>query len=456
MPLRVENFTRTVTEHAVEFIAERAAARTAYIAAGETAPMPPWFFMMSWFHVHTPLFTNRTNRGRSKGGEFGDNVEEMDDSVGSIVGALEHHGFKNETIIFFTSDNGPYQEEGWDRSGRTNIVDGGGRLKGGKGQLYEGGVRMPGAVVWPGKIQAGAVSDTMVSSMDIFPTVVELAERGRGAVESDGVVPRDGRIIDGKSMLPVLTGATKQSQHDVFLHYCGFQIIAARVYGRWKVFWAMQKWYTNDPYNASICTQCCNGINPLSVPVTGAPATELCGCQDKDLTWLDSPVVFDMRHDRLEEHPLRNATSSWPADADGVTYADVITAANATRKRMMADIPAKPNKAGAGTCTQGIPSGSRQPCCPGCSEFTLLSKGCTHKGIFGKECTCGYSVIPQAHKKHFIARDIFDFSVHTVNQKNGMRKALDGEVSQRIQDRRLCYKETYGAKLKIGENIIIP
>jgi hypothetical protein len=65
-------------------------------------------------------------------------------------------------------------------------------------------------------------------------------------------------------------------------------------------------------------------------------------------------------------------------------------------------------------------------------------------------------VIPQAHKKHFIARDIFDFSVHTVNQKNGMRKALDGEVSQRIQDRRLCFKETYGAKLKIGENIIIP
>jgi arylsulfatase A-like enzyme len=392
MPLRVENFTRTVTDHAVEFIAERAAARAASAAAGQTAPLPPWFFMMSWFHVHTPLFTNRTNRGRSKGGRFGDNVEEMDDSVGAIVGALERYGFKNDTIIFFTSDNGPYQEEGWDRAGRTNIVEGGGggRLKGGKGQLFEGGVRMPGAVVWPGHIKAGAVSDTMVSSMDIFPTVVELAEQGRGAVDRDDdlLLFGGGQVIDGKSMLPVLTGATNRSQHDVFLHYCGFQIISARVYGRWKVFWAIQKWYTNDPYNASICVQCCNGVNPLSVPVTGAPATELCGCQDKDLTWLDTPVVFDMRHDRREEHPLTGG-GGWPADAGGVTYAQVIAAANATRKRMMADVPAKPNKAGAGVCTEGIPSGSRQPCCPGCSEFTLLSKGCTHKGIFGKECTCG-------------------------------------------------------------------
>jgi arylsulfatase A-like enzyme len=157
MPLRLENFTRTVTDHAVDFIAERADARDAMVntaavdAVGEAIVPPPWFFMMSWFHVHTPLFTNRTNRGKSRGGAFGDNVEEMDDSVGSIIGALEEHGFTNDTIVFFTSDNGPYQEEGWDSAGRTNVE--GGRLKGGKGQLFEGGVRMPGAVVWPGHIK---------------------------------------------------------------------------------------------------------------------------------------------------------------------------------------------------------------------------------------------------------------------------------------------------------------
>jgi hypothetical protein len=246
----------------------------------------------------------------------------------------------------------------------------------------------------------------MVSSMDIFPTVVALAENGKNGKNGRAMIDDDGKnddldgksmllkTIDGKSMLPVLTGATNTSQHDVFLHYCGFQIIAARVYGRWKVFWAFQKWYTNDPYNATICVQCCNGINPLSVLVTGAPASELCGCQDKDLTWLDVPVVFDMRHDRREKHPLRGGTNgtngtTWPSDAGGVTYAQVITFANTARQRMMHDIPTQPNKAGAGVCTEGIPSGSRQPCCPGCSEFTLLSTGCTHKGIFGKECTCG-------------------------------------------------------------------
>lgn len=129
-PLRLENFTRMITNHAVDFIQSRSAAK-------------PWFFFMSYFHVHTPLFTMRHNRGRSKGGEFGDNVEELDDSVGEILGALDSSGFRDNTIIFITSDNGPYQEEGWDKSGRTNIYgsDGAlrGRLRGGKGQSFEGG-----------------------------------------------------------------------------------------------------------------------------------------------------------------------------------------------------------------------------------------------------------------------------------------------------------------------------
>ena len=391
MPLRIENFTQTITNHAVEFFEERAGAATMARAAGEA--VMPWYYMLSWFHVHTPLFTNRTNRGRSRGGVFGDNVEELDDSVGRIMSALEQFGFSNNTIIFWTSDNGPYQEEGWDHSGRTNIVAGKhqGRLKGGKGQLFEGGVRMPGAVVWPDVIQAGSVSDTMVSSMDIFPTVVAIAERWHNKHTLPGIeIENPHNIIDGKSMLPILIGNTNKSQHEVFLHYCGFKIIAARVLGRFKVYFGFQRWYTNDPYNASICLQCCNGVNPLSVPFTGAPATELCGCEDEDLEWLNEPVVYDMRHDQLEVHPLLS-TSSWPIDSDGLTYARVVKMANATREKMMKEIPAQPNKAGAGKCTEGLPSASRQPCCPGCSEFTMLSEGCKHKGLFGKECTCSLS-----------------------------------------------------------------
>ena len=63
---------------------------------------------MAWFHVHTPLFTNRTNGGRSDGGKFGDNVEELDDSVGTLVAGLQRHDFTDNTLIFLTSDNGPY------------------------------------------------------------------------------------------------------------------------------------------------------------------------------------------------------------------------------------------------------------------------------------------------------------------------------------------------------------
>ena len=79
MPLAVENFTSAITRHATDFI-ERQRADT------------PFYFLMSYFHVHTPLFTNRSNRGRSRGGVFGDNVEELDDSVGEVLGSLSRAG----------------------------------------------------------------------------------------------------------------------------------------------------------------------------------------------------------------------------------------------------------------------------------------------------------------------------------------------------------------------------
>ena len=365
-PLRVEDFTATITEHAVSFIGRQTAAR-------------PWFFFMSYFHVHTPLFTNRTNRGRSAGGEFGDNIEEMDDSVGELIGAVERGGFARNTIVFVTSDNGPYQEEGWDRSGRTNLYDSHGRrtgrLRGGKGQVFEGGVRMPGAVVWPGVVAPGSRSDTLVSTMDIFPTIMAAA----------GIKLTHG--IDGKDMTPVLRGATA-SQHEVLLQYCGFNLLAARVWGRFKVFWATQRWYTNDARNASICLECCNGVNPYS-KLTGVTATELCGCDEdrgsKDVERLARPVVFDMLHDRGELRPI-DGDAGWPADGNG-SYAEVVARANDARARMQKAVHPKPSLSGAGTCTEGLPHPSLQPCCPGCHSPLLPMKPC--RAAAGKKnCSC--------------------------------------------------------------------
>eukprot|EP00938_MAST-03A_sp_MAST-3A-sp1_P005480 g5480.t1 len=185
-PLRLENFTEQITNHAVDFIYQH--------------QDKPWFQMVSYFHVHTPLFTMRKNRGRSKGGEFGDNVEEMDDSVGLVLDALEQTNQIEKTIIFLLSDNGPYQEEGYEKCGRSNVYDEKtgkllGRLRGGKGQIFEGGIRVPGIVIYPNVTTPGSVSDVFVSSLDIFPTVLSAA-----SIELN----ETNYIIDGKDMTPVL------------------------------------------------------------------------------------------------------------------------------------------------------------------------------------------------------------------------------------------------------------
>jgi hypothetical protein len=127
-------------------------------------------------------------------------------------------------------------------------------------------------------------------------------------------------------MRPVLSTTNGTSQHPVFLHYCGFRILAARVHGRFKVFWATQKWYTNDASNSSICRECCNGANPWSKPVTGVVATELCGCQDKDIIKLpdDAPIVYDMQEDLMELHPLDAGNWPPPAVTGNVTFAEVM------------------------------------------------------------------------------------------------------------------------------------
>ena len=382
-PLRLENFTATITAHALSFLARQAADR----------PATPWFFLMAYFHVHTPLFTSRANRGRSKGGgAFGDNVEELDDSVGAIMAAVEGHGYANDTLIFLTSDNGPYQEEGWAHSGRTNVYDPEsgkrlGRLKGGKGQLFEGGVRMPGAVAWPGVVRAGSSSSTLVSTMDLFPTILAAAgvpvpptatARSTGARlllngdASGGTGPQQllPYAIDGQDMGPVLRGQTTASQHEVFLHYCGFEIVAARVLGRWKVWWTMQNWYTNEPRNASICLECCNGVNPYS-RVTGAVATDLCGCSDApgshDFRRLAQPVVFDVQqHDMMELWPI-TSQAGWPTDpaAAAVSFSAVVGMATAAREAMERAVHPTPSKAGAGTCTGSfLPNALPYPALP--------------------------------------------------------------------------------------------
>ena len=155
--------------------------------------------------MHTALFTSSHFSNKSQiengpekgkyGGKYGDNLEELDWSIGEIFRSLITNNLINNTMIIFTSDNGPFLEE---RSeGGSN-----GGLKGGKGQNWEGGVRVPFFVYFP-YIEKPFVVSSPVSLMDIFPTLIELSSDHQIDDQIDDRIPDD-HIIDGRSLLPLL------------------------------------------------------------------------------------------------------------------------------------------------------------------------------------------------------------------------------------------------------------
>ncbi|KAJ7328572.1 hypothetical protein OS493_024492 [Desmophyllum pertusum] len=220
-PTILENLTMRFTDEAVNFI--------------RTNKDNPFLLYMSFVKVHTPLFNTRPFVNHSIHGRYGDNVEEMDWSVGQIMAAVEELGLKENTFVYFTSDNGPHLEKVSD----TGEYHGGwsGIYKGGKGQCWEGGVRMPTIVSWPGHIPTGISLDKLTSSMDVLPTVAKLT----------GADLPDDRVVDGKDLLPLLTNQTQQSSHEFIFHYCGNQVHAVRYHPKnsdtvWKAHFVTPKW----------------------------------------------------------------------------------------------------------------------------------------------------------------------------------------------------------------------
>jgi len=270
-PTAYNNLTEVLTNHAIKFINNS-------VAEGR-----PFFFFMSYVHVHAPLFTSPAFVNVSEGGNFGDNVMEMDASVGEIMAALDVLGIANDTLVFLISDNGPYAEAGWENSGRA------GGLRGSKAQTFEGGIRVPGMARWPGHIPAGVVTDEQANTMDIFPTILSLA----------GVpLPAD-RIIDGLNITQLLLNPLNTtSPHQFMWHYCGLNVTAARQ-GRYKVHYATQIWQT-DTRPSPLCVDCC----PYSVFSFGGNGGALCDCAEEDLIRHDPPLMFDMVADPFEQSVL--------------------------------------------------------------------------------------------------------------------------------------------------------
>ena len=211
-PAKQTTLTRRYTDEAIKFIKAR----------GER----PFFLYLAHSMPHVPLFTSDAFSGKSARGLYGDVIEEIDWSVGEVLRTLRQEGLAANTLVFFTSDNGPWLI--FDEHGGSA-----GLLREGKGSTWEGGMREPCIAWWPGRIEAGAVNQQLACTMDIFTTCLTLA----------GVpVPGD-RVIDGVDMTPMLLG-TGLGRRDVMFFYRGEQIYAVRK-GAFKAHFITQGAYRN-------------------------------------------------------------------------------------------------------------------------------------------------------------------------------------------------------------------
>lgn len=183
----------------------------------------PFFLYLPHTAVHVPLHPGQAYQGKSANGTYGDWVEESDASVGRVLDTLRELKIDGNTLVIFTSDNGPWLMQG--KNGGTAGV-----LRGGKGGTYEGGMREPTIAWWPGHIKPGTTCDAVAGEIDLLPTFVKLA---------GGTVPGD-RKIDGADMLPLLLGQSTASPREAQYYFNGNRLEAVRS-GPWKLAIAPQK-----------------------------------------------------------------------------------------------------------------------------------------------------------------------------------------------------------------------
>ncbi len=213
-PADQTTITKRYTEEAVAFI--------------ESHREQPFFLYLAHNMPHVPLFRSQKFAGKSLRGLFGDVVEEVDWSVGQVLDTLRKHQLDKNTIVFFSSDNGPwliFNEQGGSA----------GLLREGKGSTWEGGMREPTIAWWPGKIPAARVSAELGSTMDIYATAILLA---------GGKLPGD-RVVDGVDLRPVLF-QTGPSQRDTMFYYRGTRLMAVR-HKQFKAHFITQPGYGGGP-----------------------------------------------------------------------------------------------------------------------------------------------------------------------------------------------------------------
>ncbi len=196
-PVDQTTLTKRYTEESIRFIEE----------SGDT----PFFLYLAHAFPHIPLFASEQFDGKSEAGLYGDTVEELDWSTGEILEALKRLGKDENTLVVFTSDNGPWFEGS------------SGPLRDRKGSTWEGGYRVPFIAYWSGQIKRGTRSEAIAMGIDILPTIATLAR----------IDLSNAPTLDGKNIWPVLTGSD-ESPHDHLLLFNNEDIVGVRTQD-WKL-----------------------------------------------------------------------------------------------------------------------------------------------------------------------------------------------------------------------------
>eukprot|EP01084_Bolivina_argentea_P256393 431657_1 len=313
---------------------------------------------MAHSHVHVPDFTNTKFCNSSIRGRFGDAVQEVDNVIGSIYAAITKAGIADNTLTFFTADNGPWLQK--------SLAGGSaGLFYMGKFTTWEGGMRQPAFAHWPGRIAPASRSAEIVSTMDIFMTMINMTD-------SMKYLPNDNRLYDGKDMSNIIFNTNGgKSQHDCYPMYggainatnCPYKPTDAKFVvcsGMWAIRCKVPNY--SGSYKAHWVTRFTNGT--ISVQ--------------------DPPLLFNVEWDPSEMHPIRPSNGNYKTIVDYLTKKrqDALGTVNKVPNQML-----KGQNKAYEIC--GAPNSQKQyPQYPNCTKTTEGFTGFTCKPVCYDEDNC--------------------------------------------------------------------
>ncbi|RIW15254.1 arylsulfatase [Algoriphagus lacus] len=175
----------------------------------------PFFLYLAHNMPHVPLYVSEKFKGKSEQGMYGDVMMEIDWSVGEIRKKLKELGLEENTLIIFTSDNGPWLSYGGHAGSKGNLREG-------KGTSWEGGIRVPAIFIWPGKIPAGIIQDQAAMTIDVLPTLAKVTGSQLPQLK-----------IDGSDIWPLVMG--EKADLKPYFAYYNRNELQAVIYGKWKL-----------------------------------------------------------------------------------------------------------------------------------------------------------------------------------------------------------------------------